>query len=121
MTATSSSFSSAADATEITTLAWTAVDAPVGAVQISHGLGEHSARYERLATALNAAGLVAYATDHRGHGRTGQRREFTPVGHQHVDPGQGFRVDRPGRGRVHHDQAAGGGHHRGQAGGRTRG
>lgn len=72
VTATSSSFTSAADATEIATLAWTAVDAPIGAVQIAHGLAEHCARYERLATALNAAGLVAYATDHRGHGRTGQ-------------------------------------------------
>lgn len=71
MTATSS-FTSAADATEITTYAWTTVDAPIGAVQIAHGLGEHSARYERLGTGLNEAGLVAYASDHRGHGRTAQ-------------------------------------------------
>ena len=39
-----------------------------GMVQIAHGLAEHSARYARLATALNAAGYGVYANDHRGHG-----------------------------------------------------
>ena len=37
-------------------------------VQIAHGLAEHSARYARLATALNAAGYGVYANDLRGHG-----------------------------------------------------
>lgn len=72
MTATMSSFTSAADGTEVATTEWATVESPAGVVQIAHGLGEHSARYERLAQALNAAGLLAYATDHRGHGRTGQ-------------------------------------------------
>ncbi len=58
---------------QIATLSWNQAAEPVkGVVQIAHGLAEHSARYDRLARALNAAGFLAYAADHRGHGRTGQ-------------------------------------------------
>ena len=73
MSARESSFTSIADGTQIATTAWTdTADEPRGAVQIAHGLGEHAARYSRFARDLNDAGLLAYATDHRGHGRTGQ-------------------------------------------------
>jgi alpha-beta hydrolase superfamily lysophospholipase len=40
-------------------------------VQIAHGLGEHSRRYDEMAAALNRAGFSVYADDHRGHGQTG--------------------------------------------------
>ncbi|MEZ5115046.1 MAG: alpha/beta hydrolase [Candidatus Nanopelagicales bacterium] len=68
-----SSFTSAVDGQEIATYAWRNVPSEtVGVVQIAHGLAEHAARYDRLARALNGAGFVVHATDHRGHGRTGQ-------------------------------------------------
>jgi alpha-beta hydrolase superfamily lysophospholipase len=44
---------------------------PKGVVQITHGLGEHALRYERLAQELVAARYTVYADDHRGHGATG--------------------------------------------------
>jgi alpha-beta hydrolase superfamily lysophospholipase len=44
--------------------------APIGAVQIAHGMAEHAARYARFAAALNEAGYAVYAGDHRGHGRS---------------------------------------------------
>jgi len=83
MAPTDSSFTSSADGLQVATYAWTDVPSGVvGAVQIAHGLAEHAARYDRLARALNAAGFLAYATDHRGHGRTGQDNlgDFGAVG-----------------------------------------
>jgi alpha-beta hydrolase superfamily lysophospholipase len=69
------SFRSAADGTLVTTYCWDAVAGqPIGVVQIAHGLAEHGARYDRFAQALNAAGFVVHAVDHRGHGRTAQGR-----------------------------------------------
>lgn len=39
-------------------------------VQITHGIAEHSGRYDRLARFLAGAGCVVYALDLRGHGET---------------------------------------------------
>lgn len=59
-----------ADGVTIFVNQWITLD-PKAVIHVVHGLGEHSARYERLAAALNAAGYAVYADDHRGHGRTG--------------------------------------------------
>ncbi len=59
---------SEADGLSLAGYAWTPDAAPVASIQIAHGLGEHSKRYERLASALTAAGFAVYAHDHRGHG-----------------------------------------------------
>jgi alpha-beta hydrolase superfamily lysophospholipase len=48
--------------------AWLPETPARGVVQISHGMGEHAARYAPLAAALNARGYAVYADDHRGHG-----------------------------------------------------
>lgn len=44
--------------------------APIGVVQINHGLAEHAGRYARLAERLVMYGFHVYAHDHRGHGST---------------------------------------------------
>lgn len=54
---------------------WTPEQSPRAAVHVMHGLAEHARRYARLAIALNAAGYVVYADDHRGHGQTGMRTD----------------------------------------------
>lgn len=47
-------------------------------VIIAHGLGEHSGRYLHVAEALNEAGYICYALDHRGHGHSeGNRVQVT--------------------------------------------
>lgn len=48
---------------------WPAAE-PVGLMLVSHGASEHGGRYDRFATALNAAGFAVAALDHRGHGET---------------------------------------------------
>ncbi|KQX74204.1 alpha/beta fold hydrolase [Aeromicrobium sp. Root472D3] len=72
MTHLDGSFSSRQDGIDIATYAWPlpeGTDAR-GVVQVAHGLAEHSARYDRFAVALNAAGYHVHAADHRGHGRS---------------------------------------------------
>ena len=59
-----------ADSKSIHACRWLPRDAPVAAVQIAHGMGEHIGRYEPVAARLTAAGYVVYGNDHRGHGRT---------------------------------------------------
>lgn len=63
------------DAEGITTYysAWKAGGSK-GVVQLAHGLGEHSGRYEHVAQKLVSAGYAVYADDHRGHGRTGMQQ-----------------------------------------------
>src|SRR4051812_23528800 len=58
------------DAETITVYRWSGAGEPKAIVQIAHGMGEHAARYARVAAALVDAGYVVYANDHRGHGRT---------------------------------------------------
>jgi alpha-beta hydrolase superfamily lysophospholipase len=57
---------------------------PVGTLVVTHGMGEHSECYSRLAEGVSAAKWDVYAWDLRGHGRSdGQRgvigdfKEFT--------------------------------------------
>ena len=45
-----------------------------GVVVLAHGLGEHARRYDHVAQRFGEAGLVTYALDHRGHGRSGGKR-----------------------------------------------
>ena len=65
----SSTFSyTSADGTPIAAYRWDPAGQPRAAVQLTHGMGEHARRYEHVARALNEAGFVVYAQDHRGHG-----------------------------------------------------
>ncbi len=83
MSTSTSSFLSDADGTRVVTYTWADVAGePTGVVQIAHGLAEHGQRYDRFARALNAAGFVVHAVDHRGHGRTADGRlgDFGAVG-----------------------------------------
>jgi alpha-beta hydrolase superfamily lysophospholipase len=47
---------------------------PKRIVVLVHGIGEHSGRYEHVATRLAADGAVVYAPDHHGHGRSDGER-----------------------------------------------
>lgn len=55
-----------------------------GILLVSHGLAEHSARYEAFAARLSTEGFHVYAHDHRGHGFTtapdAPRGQFAPRG-----------------------------------------
>src|ERR1700749_3640911 len=53
---------------------WTPEVEPRAVVVLSHGFGEYARRYDHVAQRFGEAGLVTYALDHRGHGRSGGKR-----------------------------------------------
>jgi len=53
---------------------WTPQTTPRGVVVLAHGFGEHARRYDHVANRFGDAGLIVYALDHRGHGRSGGKR-----------------------------------------------
>lgn len=71
---------------------WTPDGEARAAIQIAHGMGEHSGRYARFAHALNDAGFVAFAHDHRGHGETA-KLQGAALGHFGPDGWNGLVTD----------------------------
>ncbi len=80
----SSTFSyTSADGTQVAAYRWDPAGEPRGlrgAVQLTHGMGEHARRYEHVARALNGAGFVVYAQDHRGHGASADPEALGDLG-----------------------------------------
>ena len=67
-----------ADGVRIVYDVWTpaAPGGAVGVVVLAHGYAEHARRYDHVAARLGEAGLITYALDHRGHGRSGGKRVY---------------------------------------------
>jgi alpha-beta hydrolase superfamily lysophospholipase len=77
----SSTFSyTSADGTKIAAYRWDPAGPPKAAVQLTHGMGEHALRYDHVARALNDAGFVVYAQDHRGHGASADPEALGDLG-----------------------------------------
>ena len=53
---------------------WTPEGTPRGVVVLSHGFAEHARRYDHVAERFGESGLVTYALDLRGHGRSEGKR-----------------------------------------------
>ena len=58
---------------------WLSTNAEIkGVVNLVHGIGEHSGRYDHIGEGLNAAGYHLAAFDLRGHGLSEGKRGFSP-------------------------------------------
>ena len=55
---------------------WTPAQPPRAVVVLAHGYAEHARRYDHVAARFGEAGLLTYALDHRGHGRSGGKRVY---------------------------------------------
>jgi len=55
---------------------WTPNTDPTGVVILCHGYAEHARRYDHVAQRFGEAGLITYALDLRGHGRSGGKRVY---------------------------------------------
>ncbi|MGW0173556.1 alpha/beta hydrolase [Rhodococcus sp. NPDC003322] len=71
--------------TRITYDIWNPDGEPVAILVLAHGLGEHARRYDHVIARLLDLGLVVYAPDHRGHGRSGGKRVELKDWHDYTD------------------------------------
>ncbi|HEX2284715.1 MAG TPA: alpha/beta hydrolase [Mycobacterium sp.] len=92
---------------------WTPEQDPRGVVVLCHGYAEHARRYDHVAQRFGESGLITYALDLRGHGRSGGKRvylrdisEYTGDFHTLVGIAAG---DHPGLKRVVLGHSMGGG------------
>jgi len=60
----------AKDGKELYIYCWDKVEEPKAMLHIFHGMAEHSGRYTEFSEYLNNHGIIVYASDHRGHGKT---------------------------------------------------
>src|SRR5690349_2495904 len=58
------------DGAEVAGYRWEPGGPPRGLVHLTHGVGEHLARYDHLAATLTGAGFLVQGHDSRGHGRS---------------------------------------------------
>lgn len=70
-------YHTASDGYHIAHYHWQVAD-PRHILVIAHGMAEHAARYDSLATYLNSRGIAVHALDHRGHGLSAKGQ---PLGH----------------------------------------
>ena len=64
---------------------WAPDGTPRGVVVLSHGYAEHARRYDHVAQRFGEAGLVIYALDLRGHGRSGGKRVWVKQMSEYTD------------------------------------
>ena len=69
-----------AQGTELPARLWLPDGQPRFVLQISHGMTEHSGRYDTLAAALAEHGIACAAFDLRGHGRNPGSRTCADMG-----------------------------------------
>lgn len=69
-----SCYTTARDGLGLFTRIWRPAGEVRGVGVLAHGMSEHGARYDHLATRLASAGYVVFIHDHRGHGRTAQEQ-----------------------------------------------
>ncbi|MGD8604661.1 MAG: lysophospholipase [Anaerolineales bacterium] len=74
-----------ADGLALYTKTWQPAGTPKANFIIVHGLGEHSGRYEHMASKLVEAGIAVHAADLRGHGQSEGPRGHTPGMAAYVD------------------------------------
>ncbi|MBP5307892.1 MAG: alpha/beta hydrolase [Clostridia bacterium] len=58
------------DGKKISVTEWNDAVSPKAVIQVSHGMAEHSGRYDIFAREMNARGYIVFADDHRAHGLT---------------------------------------------------
>lgn len=88
-------FQTMTDGTQVNVNRWIPDDEAKAVIVISHGMAEHSLRYDRTASIFTDAGFVVNAHDHRGHGKTAQwQKENGQVGFGYLADKKGFEKTR---------------------------